>query len=112
MMTVPASWESCRIRSAKAKPFLINCARRKGQVSFVGWGGQVDCGAIIAKGLTLHGAWHYNMADAHAMMEMIGQVGDELDKVITHTFPMSQAGDAWELQLTGECGKVILHPWK
>lgn len=98
--------------SAEAKPFLINCARRKGHVAFVGWGGQVDCGAIIAKGLTLHGAWHYNMGDAPVMMEMIAAVGDELDKLITHTFPMTDLEKAWDLQCTGNCGKVLLYPWK
>ncbi len=98
--------------AAGAKPFLINAARRKSHVSFVGWGGEVDCGAIIAKGLTLHGVWHYNMADAPAMMQMIAAVGDQLDKLITHTFPLSDIQKAWELQCSGNCGKVLLYPWK
>ena len=98
--------------SAAAKPFLINAARRKGHVSFVGWGGEVDCGTIIAKGLTLHGVWHYNMADIPAMMQMIAAVGDQLDKLITHTFPMTDIQKAWDLQCTGNCGKVLLYPWK
>ena len=98
--------------SAEAKPFLINCARRKGHVAFVGWGGQVDCGAIIAKGLTLHGVWHYNMGDSPAMMQMIARVGGELDKLITHTFPMTDLEKAWDLQCTGNCGKVLVYPWK
>jgi hypothetical protein len=32
--------------------------------------------------------------------------------LITHRFPMSRVREAWELQLTGECGKVVLHPWE
>ena len=35
-----------------------------------------------------------------------------VDKLITHAFPMSQAQQAFELQLTGRYGKVVLHPWK
>jgi len=75
--------------SAAAKPFLINAARSKGHVSFVGWGGEADAGAIIGKGLTVHGAWHYNLGDSPAMMQLIADVGDQLDKLITHTFPMT-----------------------
>jgi len=97
---------------AAAKPFLIDAARRKGHVSFVGWGGQADVGTIIGKGLTLHGAWHYNLGDAPKMMQMISEVGGQLDKQITHTFPMKDVQAAWELQSTGNCGKVLLHPWK
>lgn len=97
---------------AAAKPFLVNVARRKGHVSFVGWGGQVDASSIIGEGLTLHGAWHYNLGDAPKMMQMISEVGDQLDKQITHAFPMKDVQAAWELQNTGNCGKVLLHPWK
>jgi hypothetical protein len=31
--------------------------------------------------------------------------------MITHTFPMSRVQDAWELQVSGDCGKVMLDPW-
>ena len=31
--------------------------------------------------------------------------------MIMHTFPMERVQDAFELQLTRQCGKVILHPW-
>ncbi len=97
---------------AAAKPLLVEAVRRKGQIALVGWDGQLEAGRIIGKGLTIHGAWHWNLGHSREMMEMISRVGDQLDKQITHTFPMSQVGDAWELQLTGECGKIILHPWK
>ena len=98
--------------TAPAKPFLMNCARSKGHVAFVGWGGEVDASTIIAKGLTLHGAWHYNLAFGPRMMRMISELGPTLDKFITHTFPMKDIQKAWEVQCTGECGKVLLHPWE
>jgi len=34
-----------------------------------------------------------------------------MDRLITHEFPMSRVQEAWELQLTGECAKVVLDPW-
>jgi len=67
---------------------------------------------MIRKGLTLRGAWHWNLTDAPRMMKMIADVGELLDKQITHTFPMARVQEAFELQLRGECGKIILHPWE
>lgn len=96
----------------EAKSFLIQAARRKGQVAFVGWSGQIDVNTIIGKGLTIHGAWHWNLTDTPLMMKLIGKSEALLDKMITHTFPMSRIQEAFELQLTGNCGKVILYPWK
>ncbi len=37
--------------------------------------------------------------------------GKLLDIVITHTFPLESIKNAWELQLTRQCGKVLLYPW-
>lgn len=94
-----------------AKPFLIDATRRKGGVAFVGWNGQVSVSSIIAKGLTLHGAWHYNMNDTGRLLKMIAQTSTQLDKLITHRFPLSRIQEAWETQVSGQCGKVLLRPW-
>ncbi|OPZ01193.1 MAG: hypothetical protein BWZ10_03502 [candidate division BRC1 bacterium ADurb.BinA364] len=45
-------------------------------------------------------------------MRLIRQQAALLDKQITHLFPMREVQKAWELQATGECGKVILKPWE
>ncbi len=42
---------------------------------------------------------------------IIADSGDKLDKLITHTFSMAKVSDAFELQLSGQCGKVVLLPW-
>ena len=69
--------------------------------------------AIVAKGMTIHGVWHWNhFRDAEAMLNTIRKSKALLEKIITHTFPMSRFKEAWELQLTGNCGKIILHPWE
>ena len=98
-----------------AQRLQIDAARRKGHVAFVGEGGDLTItisSDMIRKGLTLRGVWHWNLADAPRMMQMVQHVGDLLDKQITHTFPMTRVQDAFELQLTGESGKVLLHPWE
>ena len=35
----------------------------------------------------------------------------QLDTFITHTFPMRQIQEAWALQCTNGCGKVVLDAW-
>lgn len=99
-----------------AHRLCIDAARRKGQVAFVG-----ECSDntpiqisndMIRKGLTLAGSWHFNLADSPRMMSMIGEVGGQLDKLITHRFPLGDIQTAWETQLSGQCGKVILQPWE
>jgi L-iditol 2-dehydrogenase len=100
--------------SAAAQRLLIDATRRKGRVAFVGEADELTLHVsddMIRKGLTLRGAWHWNLAQSHLMMRMIADVAPRLDALITHTFPMSEVRTAWELQLTGECGKVVLHPW-
>ena len=99
---------------AEAAVTCVRSVRRKGQVALVGGSGNFQLhgwGDVISKGLTLHGAWHYNLGDAPRIMQVIAGTGPLLDKMITHTFPMSQAQAAFELQTTGQCGKVLLHPW-
>jgi len=100
--------------AAEAQRLMIDAARRRGRVAFVGEAGDLAIHVskdTIRKGLTLHGAWHYPLGDVPKIMRVIEQHGDLLDQLITHTFPMSGVRDAFELQLTGECGKVILDPW-
>ena len=93
---------------------LIDAVRRKGQIAFVGEAGDLTIKVsddMICKGLALHGAWHYNQADTPRIMQIIADSGDKLDKLITHTFSMAKVSDAFGLQLSGRCGKVVLHPW-
>ena len=101
--------------AAAAHRFCIDATRRRGQVAFVG-----ECQDetvlrispdMIRKGLTLIGAWHYSLADSLRMMNMIADLGDELDKLISHRFSIDDIQQAWETQLSGQCAKVILRPW-
>jgi threonine dehydrogenase-like Zn-dependent dehydrogenase len=99
----------------QAQRLMIDATRRKGQAAFVGEGGEFPLGAsrdMIRKGLTLRGNWHYNIGDYYKIMKVIKETPQQLNKLITHTFPLSELQKAWELQVTMNCGKVILDPWK
>lgn len=101
--------------AAPAQRLLVDATRRRGQVAFVGEAGNLEIGVsrdLIRKGLTLHGSWHWNLADAPKLMQVIHRCGPQIDRLVTHHYPMSAVQEAWELQLRGECGKVILQPWE
>ncbi|MGB9598182.1 MAG: zinc-binding dehydrogenase, partial [Candidatus Poribacteria bacterium] len=101
--------------SAQAHRLMVDALRRKGQGAFIGEGGEFPLAAsrdMIRKGLILRGNWHYNLGDYPKLMRVIKESKHLLDKFITHSFPMSEVQKAWELQVTGNCGKVILYPWK
>jgi len=101
--------------ASQAHRLMVDATRRKGQATFVGEGGEFPLAAsrdMIRKGLILRGNWHYNLGGYPRLMKVIQESSDKLDKFISHSFPMSEVQKAWELQSTGNCGKVILYPWK
>lgn len=98
-----------------AHRLCIDAVRSLGSVSFVG-----ECanatplyisGDMIRKGLTLVGTWHYNLGFAPRILQQIRKVGPQLDRLVTHRFDIDDVQQAWELQLTGQSGKVLIHPW-
>lgn len=98
-----------------AQRLMIHAARRRGQVAFVGEAGELTIKVsndLIRKGLILHGSWHWNLIDTPRLMPVIRNSRPLLDRLITHTFPLGEVQRAWELQLTGNCGKVLLRPWE
>jgi len=98
-----------------AHRLCIDATRRKGTVSFVGESRQETpitvSSDMIRKGLSLHGSWHYNMADTAQILRVIAANRAKLDRLITHSFPLDRVAEAWALQASGECGKVMLKPW-
>ena len=104
-------------RVVAAHRLCIDATRRKGTVSFVGESASNETPIFVStdmlrKGLSLHGSWHYNMADTPQILRVIAANPEKLDKLITHRFPMERVADAWELQASAQCGKVLLKPWE
>jgi len=84
-----------------APDFLVKAAARRGQIASPGWGGPMNAREINAKGLTVHGCWHWNhQRDTQEMMGTIRGAESLLDKLITHTFSASGVQEALE---TTEC---------
>lgn len=58
----------------------------------------------------IHGVWHYNLAAFPRVMQVIRQ-SPVVAKMITHVLPIGEIQRAWELQVSGDCGKIVLQPW-
>ncbi len=108
---VDKSVECSSVESAPG--FLVSVARPRGHVATPGWGGPVSFRELTARGLTVHGCWHWNHhRDGEVMERTIRGAGALIDRIITHTFPIDRIQDALETQASGKCGKVFIHPWE
>ena len=100
----------------QAHRLCIDATRRRGQVSFVGQSGSRETPLnisrdMIGKGLSLHGAWHYELSLFPRLANVI-QNSNLLDMLISHVFPMSEIQKAFETSASHESAKIILKPWE
>lgn len=99
----------------RAERLCIDAVKRRGELAFVGENGDTipigPSNDFIRKGITLHGVWHWNLRHFSEMMDLIRR-SPEVNKLISHIFPMSQAQGAFELCAEHKTAKVILKPWE
>jgi len=92
----------------------IDATRRRGRVAFIGESNNplniYVSTDLIRKGLTLIGSWLYNTADFPKVMQII-QESPLIELLVSHIMPMSQIQDGFELLASGQCAKVVVHPW-
>lgn len=97
-----------------AQRLCLDAAQRGGSVAFVGESITQTPFRIspdlLRKGLTVIGAWQYNLNAAPRLIRQIAGVGSALDTLITHTFPLEEIQQAWQTQVSGQCGKILLRP--
>jgi threonine dehydrogenase-like Zn-dependent dehydrogenase len=93
----------------------IDATRRRGRIAFIGESNNplniYVSPDLIRKGLTLIGSWLYNTANYPKVMQII-QESPLIELLISHTMPMSQIQDGFELLASGQCAKVVVHPWE
>jgi L-iditol 2-dehydrogenase len=101
--------------SPKAMRLLLNVTKRNGKVAFVGESGDLIVKVsddLIRNGLTLYGIWHYNLNGISKLFDLVSKSKVSIDKLITHKFSINDVEDAWDLQMTRQCGKVLILPWQ
>lgn len=95
---------------------LMAATRLYGSVNFSGHtpGAKIDLSPlhhVIDPAHTLQGQHDVRAKDREGLVRALldKNVQRMIDTMVTHEFPMSRAGEAFELQATKKCGKVYLH---
>ena len=91
----------------------LKTVKRKGEIAFIGESSELSINIskdLLRKGLTLHGIWHWNLNDTPEMINLIGSSKEKISKFITHKFPLAEIEEAFKIQQSGQCGKIILRP--
>ena len=66
---------------------------------------------ITHPGHTFNGQHDVRMCDREGLIRCLMDKGAQknIDAMVTHEFPMSKAGEAFDVQVSKKCGKVYLH---
>lgn len=66
---------------------------------------------VIYKGISIYGVTGRRIYDTwYQVKELLDKNLLHLDKIITHTLPLSEANKAGEIMGSGNCGKIVLIP--
>ena len=89
----------------------LDSAMLWGRVCFVGEGGATTIDIsdqIIHRQLTVYGSWTFSKAGLAEVADFVVERRAPLKDLITHTFPLDQATQAYRLFESGKTGKVVL----
>lgn len=97
--------------NASARLVAIQAAAKWGKICFIGEGGTVSFQPspdIIHDQKTIFGSWVTNIWRMEELTERIVSWNIHPADLVTHTFPLDQADQAYALMAKGECGKVAI----
>ena len=102
-------FEMSGVESAFAQ--MVDTMTMGGNIAMLGLPPQpfvADFGKIVLKALTLRGIYGRQMYDTWYKMLAMLDNGLDVSGMITHRFAADDYQEAFEVMLTGQCGKVIL----
>lgn len=89
----------------------IQATRQWGRVAFVGEGSTVEFEPsrdIIHKQITIYGSWVTSLPNMEDLVERLARWDLHPDRLVTDTFPLERAAEAYQLMDEGKCGKVAI----
>jgi threonine dehydrogenase-like Zn-dependent dehydrogenase len=92
----------------------IDTVTRMGAVTFLAEPGVIELHVdddLVQRGVTIQGSLDINRNDAERVLAMIAEIPDQIERFITHRYPLERVAEAFERQLRWECGKIVLYPW-
>jgi len=101
--------------NAEARATAIRATRKWGKMVMIGEGGTVSFNPspdIIHDQKTIYGSWVTSTWLMEELIERLVRWNLHPEEIITHRFPLGQAGEAYALMSSGRCGKVAVCPGK
>jgi threonine dehydrogenase-like Zn-dependent dehydrogenase len=83
--------------------------RRWGRAALVGEGGQLSVDVsevLIHRQLTVHGSWVTSTVRMQELLDNLVRWGLHPERVVSNTFPLERAGQAYEVADAGASGKI------
>ena len=96
--------------SQAGRMLSLEAARLWGRVVFLGEHGNLSLNpsfTLIQRQLTLHGSWMSGISEMQDAIEHAVRWRMRPGEIVTHTFPITQVREAFELSDAGEAGKVV-----
>jgi threonine dehydrogenase-like Zn-dependent dehydrogenase len=96
-----------------ARATAIRATRQWGRIVMIGEGGTVTFNPspdIIHDQKTIYGSWVSSIWRMEELVEKLVRWNLHPEEIVTHRFPLDQAGEAYALMATGKCGKVAVCP--
>jgi threonine dehydrogenase-like Zn-dependent dehydrogenase len=97
--------------NAAGRLLAIQGTRQWGRVVFVGEGGLVmfePSKDIIHKQITIYGSWVTSLPHLEDLVEKLIRWNIHPEIIVTHTFPLDKAAEAYRVMDEGKCGKVVI----
>ena len=95
----------------QARQLAVRGTRDWGRIAFVGEGGTSTLNPspdMIHGQKTIYGSWVTSLWKMEELTEHLVRWNIHPEKLITHEFPLEQAGEAYALTAGGNCGKVAV----
>ena len=99
--------------NAEARATAICATRKWGRIVMVGEGGSVTFNPspeLIHDQKTIYGSWVTSTWLMEELVEKLVRWKLHPEDIVTHRFPLEQAGEAYSLMASGRCGKVAVCP--
>ncbi len=97
--------------NADGRVLAIRATRPWGRIALVGEGGTVNFAPspdLIHGQKTIYGSWVTSIWRMEDLVERLVRWNIHPENLVTHRFPLAQAGEAYRLMAGGACGKVAV----
>jgi 2-desacetyl-2-hydroxyethyl bacteriochlorophyllide A dehydrogenase len=97
--------------NAEGRTLAVRAARQWGRIALVGEGGTMSFNPspdMIHEQKTIYGSWVTSIWRMEDLVERLVRWGMHPENLVTHRFPLENAGEAYSLMASGACGKVAV----